>query len=118
MKRMRYNFQELPLIVISPTVTAGDIDGYAELDYFTDGTWNIHSVYIECFRRRRVLDAEPLPAWPKVEAPDPWNGIIRERLEKEWFDQVTEAVLEEVENDRIDMEDQRADMRRDARMDQ
>ena len=42
--------------------------------------------------------------------------MIGQRLEGEWFDRVQEAVREQLASDREDALEQRAEMRRDARM--
>jgi hypothetical protein len=46
----------------------------------------------------------------------PIHSIIHDRLENEWHDRVQEAVREQLASDREDAAEQRADMRRDARM--
>jgi hypothetical protein len=54
--------------------------------------------------------------WPRVDCPPVIAAIIDDRLNKEWHARVQDAVREQLEQDRVDAAEQRADMRRDERM--
>jgi len=111
MNTMKFEFDnEMPLIVIDGNTTAGDIDGHAEIEYTQEGDWGINAIYIECYRRRSFVErANPaVEAWPIVEAPEPFNSMIRDRLENEWFNKVQNAVNEQLASDREDAAEHRA----------
>jgi hypothetical protein len=116
-----FNFEfynEMPLIVIDKETTAGDVDGHAEIEYTRDGDWGIKGIYIECYRARSFNEREVDPAIaasPIVEAPEPFNAMIRDRLENGWYARVQNAVNEHIESDREDAADRQADYRRDER---
>jgi len=120
MNTMRFEFEnEMPLVVIDKNTSAGNVDGNAEIEYSRDGSWEITGIYIECYRQRSFVEraaVPPVEAWPIVEAPEPFNTMIRNYLEGDWCDRVQDAVDYQLEQDRIDALEQRADMRRDERM--
>jgi len=117
MNTMIFEFEnEMPLIVIAPKITAGDIDGHAEIEYSRDGEWIIKGIYVECYRQRSFAEREVVPAidaWPVLKAPEPFHAMIWNRLETEWHDRVQDAVNYQIEQDREDERDRQADYRRD-----
>jgi len=119
MNTFKFDFDnEMPLIQIDANTTAGDVDGHAEIEYTKDGDWGIIGIYIECYRARSFVDrANPtVEAWPIVEAPEPFNSMIRDRLENGWYARVQREVDHQIEEDRISDADRQADYRRDDRM--
>jgi len=118
MNTMKFEFEnEMPLVVIDKNTTAGNVDGNAEIEYSRDGIWEITGIYIECYRQRSYAEREAkVEAWPIVEAPEPFNTMIRFCLENEWQERVQDAVDYQLEQDRMDAAEARADMRRDERM--
>ena len=120
MSTMKFEFEnEMPLVVIDKNTTAGNVDGNAEIEYSRDGDWGIKAIYIECYRQRSFVERAAVPAieaWPIVEAPEPFNTMIRDRLLTEWEGRVQDAVNYQIEQDRADEADRQADYRRDARM--
>jgi len=118
MNTFKFQFDnEMPLVVIDSNTTAGDVDGHAEIEYTQGGDWGIKAIYIECYRHRSFADRNiGIDAWPIVEAPEPFNTMIRDRLENGWYARVQNAVNEQIASDREDAAEQRADMRRDERM--
>ena len=120
MNTMKFEFEnEMPLVVIDKNTTAGNVDGNAEIEYSRDGSWEITGIYIECYRQRSFVEraaVPPVEAWPIVEAPEPFNTMIRDRLLTEWEGRVQDAVNYQIEQDRADEADRQADYRRDARM--
>jgi len=119
MNTMKFEFEnEMPLIVIDKNTTAGNVDGHAEIEYTSDGDWGILGIYVECYRQRSFVErANPaIEAWPIVEAPEPFNTMIRDRLENAWFSKVQDAVNHQIEENRIDDADRQADYRRDRMM--
>jgi hypothetical protein len=117
---MKFEFEnEMPLVVIDKNTTAGNVDGNAEIEYSRDGSWIIKGIYIECYRQRSFVERAAVPAveaWPIVEAPEPFNAMIWNRLSTDWHDRVQDAVNYQLEQDREDAAEARADARRDDRM--
>ncbi len=111
-----FEFEELPL-VISNGIPAGLINGCAEIEYYRDGEWDIQSVAIEGYQsltdEERKAGKKP---WIYVTAPSEIECLIVERLEVEWYDQIHNAVCEQLASDRDDAAEMRAEMRRDSRM--
>jgi len=107
-----YTFDEIPL-VIANGVEAGLVSGEAEIEYGPSGIWDIISITLQGFGAR---DANGKRTWPQVECPPVIAAIIDERLNKEWYGRVCDAVREQLASDREDAIEQRAEMRRDARM--
>jgi hypothetical protein len=114
---LSYEFCELPL-VIHNGIEAALINGMAEIKYNRDGFVAIDSITVEGHQKltaeERARKASP---WIYVKAPPELEMLIGQRLEGEWFDRVQEAVREQLASDREDAAEQRADARRDARMD-
>ena len=123
-----YTFDELPL-VIENGFEACYITGDAEISYTRDGEWAIESIVFDGRRKiKRSVEeyyaAAAAGVFPKTweEKPveldrgTPVYGIIYDRLENEWRDQVDEAVQGQLEEDRICAADDYADQRRDERM--
>ena len=110
MNTFKFEFcNEMPLVVIDANTTAGDVDGHAEIEYTRDGDWGIIGIYIECYRHRSFRERETaIDPWPIVEAPEPFNSMIRDRLENEWFNKVQNAVNEQLASDREDAAEHRA----------
>ena len=109
---MIFHFDELPL-VIEKGIEAGFVNGEAELEYECDGEWVVINITLEGASR-------PGPSgkriYPQVDAPPVIAAIIEARLEKEWTYRVSEAVHEQIEEDRLAEIDNQADYRRDERM--
>jgi hypothetical protein len=109
---MEFVFDELPL-VIHDGAEAGLVNGKAELEYDRDGQWMIVSITLDAATSVLVNGKRK---WPQVECPPVIAAIIDERLNKEWYGRVCDAVREQLASDREDALEQRAEMRRDARM--
>jgi hypothetical protein len=107
-----FSFDELPLAIVNGIET-GLINDEAEIEYYRDGEWCIEGITLQGFGAR---DANGKRTWPQVECPPVIAAIIDTRLNKEWHDRVSEAVNEQLASDREDAAEQRADYRRDARM--
>jgi len=107
----KFSFDEIPLAIVDG-IEAGFINGQAEIEYYRDGEWDVMSVSLEGFGER--VDGKR--QWPYVPAPAPIADIVCQRLHKEWFDRVCNAVTEQLASDREDAAEMRAEMRRDARM--
>jgi len=111
-----FEFEELPL-VIHNGIPAALINGMAGIKYDRNGNWEIDGIYVEGYQtltpEERAAGKRP---WIYVRAPD-LIFIIAERLEIQWKDKVDNAVNEQIASDREDAAEQRADYRRDARMD-
>jgi hypothetical protein len=112
MNTMIFNIDECPLVIVDG-VEAGLINGKAELEYSRDGEWMIIDITLDAATSTLVNGKR---TWPQVACPPVIAAIIDARLNKEWHDRVQEAVREQLESDREDALEQRADARRDARM--
>jgi hypothetical protein len=113
---LTFEFEELPL-VIHDGIEAAEINGCAEICYTRDAEWSIENIAVE---GRQSLTLEQRAAgkkpWIYVKAPAELEFLISERLEGEWHDKVSDAVREQLEFDREAAAEQRADMRRDERL--
>ena len=113
---LSYEFDELPL-VIHNGIPAALINGLAEIKYDRSGHWDVDSVSVEGYQtltpEQRAANKRP---WIYVPAPTDIEIMVTYRLEQEWFDKVQDAVNEQLASDREDAAEQRAEMRRDARM--
>ena len=116
MNTFTYEFEELPLAIING-IPAALINGRADLSYYPDGEWKIDAVYIEghqdISRGERTAGKRP---WVYVPAPDLLDQLICERLELEWFDKLSSAVLNQLVDDRASDADTRADIIRSRRV--
>ena len=123
-----FNFDDLPL-VIENGIEACEVSGSAEIEYSLDGEWAIALIWFDGRRKIKHSIEDYMAAAaagkfpPAYEYKDvaldrgtPIHSIIYDRLENEWSEQVQEAVREQLASDREDAAEQRADMRRDARM--
>ena len=123
-----YIFDDLPL-VIENGIEACEVSGSAEIEYSLDGEWAVAAIVFDGRRKiKHSLDdymaAAKAGTFLKsyenkpvaLDRGTPIHGIIHDRLENEWHDRVQEAVREQLASDREDALEQRADMRRDARM--
>ena len=110
-KSFLFDFQELPL-VIGLHGEAGFISGQAEIEYELDGEWMILNVTLE--GASRLVNGKRV--YPQADAPAAVAAIVDARLHDEWHGQVQDAVREQIEQDREDALEQRAEMRRDERM--
>ena len=112
-----YEFEELPL-VMHGDIPAGLINGCAEIKYNRAGCWDIQSVSIEGYQTLTPTERERgVKPWVYVKAPVELALMIYERLYGTmWSAKVQDAVNEQLESDREDAADERADMRRDERM--
>lgn len=111
MTTFNYEFEELPLVIDDETgIEAAFINGQAEIEYSRDGEWQITGISVEGFGER--IDGKR--QWPQVPAPVTLMTIIAGRLENEWCGKVTDAVMEQISEDRQCAADNAADMRRDS----
>jgi len=107
-----FSFDEVPL-AIADGVSAGFVNGTAEIEYSADGEFDIINITLEGEGR---TGANGKRYYPQVDAPPVIAAIIDTRLHKEWLCFVQDAVREQIASDREDAAEQRADARRDARM--
>jgi hypothetical protein len=113
---LSYEFEELPL-VIHNGIEAALINGMAEIKYDRSGHWDVDSVAVEGHQNLTPEErARGVKPWVYVKATPELEIAIQYRLEQEWFGKVQDAVNEQLAADREDAAEQRADMRRDARM--
>jgi len=106
-----YTFDEIPL-VIANGVEAALVSGEAEIEYSRDGEWCIETITLQGFGAR---DANGKRTWPQVDCPPVIAAMIDERLNKEWYTRVCDAVREQLEQDRVDAAEARYEARRDDR---
>ena len=113
---LSYEFEELPL-VIHNGIEAALINGCACIKYDRSGHWDVDSISVEGHQsltpEQRAAGKKP---WVYVAAPTDIEVMVTYRLEQEWFGKVQDAVNEQLASDREDAAEQRAEMRRDARM--
>jgi hypothetical protein len=110
---MTFSLDECPLVINAHGVEAGLINGNAELEYSADGEWSIIDITLDAATRVIVNGKR---TWPQVACPPVIAAIIDNRLNKEWYGRVCDAVNEQIASDHEDALEQRAEMRRDARM--
>jgi hypothetical protein len=106
-----YTYEELPLAIVGG-IEAGLVNGQAEVHYDSRGNWKIGDLTLEGFGQR----VNGVRQWPQVACPPEIAHIIRRRLENEWSSRVDDAVSAQLERDREDAADYRADRRREERM--
>ena len=111
-----YEFSELPL-VIHNGIPAALINGMASIKYDRSGHWDVEDVSVEGYQtltaEERARGARP---WIYVKATTDLELTIQRRLEQEWFDQVQDAVNEQLVLNRENTAEARAEARRDDRM--
>ena len=107
-----YTFDEIPLVIDANGVEAGLVSGEAEIEYSSDGQWCIETITLQGFGSR---DANGKRTWPQIACPPVIAAIIDDRLNEEWYGRVCAAVREQIEQDRVDAAEYRAEARRDDR---
>jgi hypothetical protein len=116
MATFSFEFEELPL-VIANGIPAGLINGCAELKFDRNGNWEVASVAVEGYQTltqaERAAGKKP---WIYVAAPFEIASLVEDRLSKEWSERVQDAVREQLEHEREDAAEARAEMRREERM--
>jgi len=116
LKSFTYLFEELPL-VRSGGYSACEISGLAEIRYDTTGAWSVERIGFDGFRPRvtapSVVPSDQPPApfdraniW--LDAGDPIQLIIYDRLEHDWSERVQRQVDDRIFDDGNDG-DRRAD---------
>jgi hypothetical protein len=105
-----YTFEELPLAIVNG-IEAGLINGQAEIHY-DRGHWSIGTITIEGMGQR----VNGVRQWPQVACPDAIAAIIGKRLETEWSGRIDDALSDQIERDREDAIEYRAERRREERM--
>ena len=114
-----FTFEELPLVEESfqdKLIEAALINGQVEVQYDRAGNWQIDAADISLDAYSGPRDHRGKQLRPYVKAPEPIASIILERLNGSWGRQVYNAVCEQLEADREDDADNRADARRDHLM--
>lgn len=105
---LTYEFEELPL-VLENGIQAGLVDGEAEIAYSRD-VWDftIKSIALTCWNGAgRMKKCMPL------DEGNPLYGIIYDRLENHYSENVQEAVRQQLIEDREEAAEMRAEARRD-----
>lgn len=105
-----YTFEELPLAVVNG-IEAGLVNGQAEIHY-DRGNWSIGSITLEGMGQR----VNGVRQWPQVACPEAIAAIIGARLEDEWAGRIDDALADQIERDREDAIEARAERRREERM--
>jgi hypothetical protein len=105
-----YTFEELPLAIVSG-IEAGLVNGQAEIHYDSRGNWKVGTLTLEGFGQR----INGVRQWPQVACPAPIAAIIGQRLENDWSGRVEDAISDQIERDREDAAEYRAEMRREHR---
>ena len=101
-----YTFEELPLAIVNG-IEAGLINGEAQIEVNTDGTWWVSHICVEGYRnatkeeiakgsRPFVRDLAPLAAGNEL------DFLISQRLNDEWHDRVQDAVRDHLEDMRAE----------------
>jgi hypothetical protein len=113
MATFTYTFEELPLAIVNG-IEAGLVNGQAEISYRGDNWYvtSIADITLEGFGER----VNGVRQWPQVACPPEIAHVIRRRLENEWSSRVDDAVSAQLDRDREDAADYRADRRREERM--
>jgi hypothetical protein len=117
LKSFTYLFEELPL-VMTAGYSACDVTGFAEISYDARGAWSVQRIGFDGFRARAAADAfgsseQPLsrferaPVW--LDAGDPIELIIYDRLEHEWSARIQGQVDDRICGDRNDAPEWTAD---------
>lgn len=109
MPTFNFTFEELPLAIVNG-IEAGLVNGQAEITYGRDH-WTIGTITLEGFGQR----VNGVRQWPQVACPEAVSTIICQRLEGEWSSKIDDAVAEQIEIDREDAAESRAEMRREDR---
>lgn len=101
MASFKYKFEELPLAIVNG-IEAGLVNGEAEIELNSDGTWWVSHIAVEGYRnatkeeiakgsRPFVRDLAPLDAGNEL------DFLISQRLNDEWHDRVQDAVRDQIE---------------------
>ncbi len=117
MKSFTYLFEELPL-VMTGGYSACDITGFAEIAYDAGGAWSVQRIGFDGFRARASAAPatgpdqpqprfERAPVW--LDAGDPIELIIYDRLEHEWSARVQRQVDDRICDDRNDAPERTVD---------
>jgi hypothetical protein len=117
LKSFTYLFEELPL-VISGGFAACDVSGLAEIVYDAGGGWSVQRIGFDGYRARALTETptrldqpqtrfERAPIW--LDAGDPIQLIIYDRLEHEWCARVQSQVNDRIDGDRDDAGERAAD---------
>jgi hypothetical protein len=100
MNTMTFDFDELPL-VLAPGVEAAFVNGRAEIEYSSDGLWEITEVSLEGYRKLSFEErADGVKPWVYIPASAHLEHLIIGRLDNEWQHKVQEAVSEQIAEDR------------------
>jgi hypothetical protein len=101
LKSFTYLFEELPLVVSNGT-SACEVSGFAEITYDMRGTWSVGRIGFDGFRPRSPAEASvtttgrPAPRFERralwLDAGDPIQLIIYDRLEHEWCARIQRQV--------------------------
>jgi hypothetical protein len=117
LKSFTYLFEELPLVVTGGA-SACDVTGFAEITYDTGGAWSVQRIGFDgiCVRTTTEPAATSgaalsrfarVPVW--LDAGDPIELIVYDRLEHEWSARVQSQVDARIWDDRNDAAAQTAD---------
>ncbi len=117
MKSFTYLFEELPLVA-SNGYSACEVSGFAEISYDIRGAWSVGRIGFEGFRpysaeARATTPDRPQPRFERaplwLDAGDPLQLIIYDRLEHEWSARVQRQVDDRVLDDYQDAAARTAD---------
>jgi hypothetical protein len=117
LKSFTYLFEELPLVVTGG-IFACDVTGFAEITYDTRGAWSVQRIGFDgvcgCTASEPAAASDvPLSRFARVpvwlDAGDPIELIIYDRLEHEWSARVQSQVDERIWDDRNDATERAAD---------
>jgi hypothetical protein len=119
LKSFTYLFEELALVV-SNGISACEVSGFAEITYDTRGAWSVGRIGFEGFRpyspapaartttpTRTLPRFERTPLW--LDAGDPIQLIIYDRLEHEWCTRIQRQVDDRLLDDCDDLAGRTAD---------
>jgi hypothetical protein len=117
LKSFTYLFEELPL-VMTAGYSACDVTGFAEISYDRHGAWSVQRIGFDGFRAHAATNGsassdlppsrfERAPVW--LDAGDPIELIIHDRLEHEWRARVQRQVDERISDDRYDAPERTVD---------
>lgn len=117
MKSFTYLFEELPLVVTGGRF-ACDVTGFAEITYDSRGAWSVQRIGFDGICARSATEPaarsdaplsgfERVPVW--LDAGDPIELIIYDRLEHEWSARVQRQVDVQICDDRNGAAERAAD---------
>ena len=107
MKSFTYLFEELPL-VRSAGYSACEVSGFAEISYDTSGGWSVERIGFEGSRPRPAASPASPPSQPQarfertdiwLDAGDPIQLMIYDRLEHDWCARVQRQVDDRILDD-------------------